>query len=447
MDSMDITSINIQLPKDRTMTDSSPAQSTPKFSTKKKLTFGLLALLILVCTVELIGHIGFYFVEGRTLFAQRANKVASQFTMFGGWEPVPNVPYRSVGQDGFVYQVDRHGVYHNGYDRDLAPDDYTVLVFGGSTVMGLGATPNIGSIPAQLEEILNEEGFDRNIRVINAGRSGYISYQQLSSMRQGRYWDMNPDLIIWIDGRNDATIMACHTTDWRPNWVPYYDEVSDSVNAMFNNRTGLQANLHTLLYNHSMIYGVGFKLVESKIQSGPAYPTSAEPTPEVLDECLSVYLENHRMAELACGNRDVPYYGFLQPTLTSSLKPIHADEVKFIEAWGEQFPGGIEGTVFYDTQEEWYRHASDRIAKEGRMHDLSELFKGRSEVLYVDSCHYTDEGNRLIAAHVASIVSPEIKRAIAEEPPNSGSVGTLKADAQGAPAAPSQPGAPVALVE
>ncbi len=81
---------------------------------------------------------------------------------------------------------------------------YQVLVFGGSTVWGLGS-PDDGTIPAHLQSILSGR-LSRPVCVTNFGQLGFTTAQDLvmleSELRAGNV----PDLALVYGGSNDIAV-------------------------------------------------------------------------------------------------------------------------------------------------------------------------------------------------------------------------------------------------
>lgn len=82
------------------------------------------------------------------------------------------------------------------------PDEYRVIMVGGSTTFGLGAPSDSSTISAYLEDMLQNE-FSTKIRVINAGIIAAGSVEEVYYIKKDLI-QLKPDLIIVFDGYNDA---------------------------------------------------------------------------------------------------------------------------------------------------------------------------------------------------------------------------------------------------
>ena len=86
---------------------------------------------------------------------------------------------------------------------EITPSNtYRILMVGGSTVFGAGATSDESTIPGYLQQFLNEINSGFNFEVINAGIQGADSNTEYNLMEQ-KLVMFYPDLIIVYDGWND----------------------------------------------------------------------------------------------------------------------------------------------------------------------------------------------------------------------------------------------------
>lgn len=100
---------------------------------------------------------------------------------------------------------DRYGFRVNSRSETTALDpsaDYRIFLVGGSTVLGPNVPPQ-KTIPAYLERRLDRE-VNVNVDVINAGVGGYNSANELSFLSGQLLPFFNPDLVVVMDGVNDA---------------------------------------------------------------------------------------------------------------------------------------------------------------------------------------------------------------------------------------------------
>ena len=129
------------------------------------------------------------------------------------------------------YKLGPH--YHNSlgyrneeFSREKPAGTYRIVALGGSSTYTVSVRENTKTFTYQLEKVLaNKYGID-NIEVINAGASGYDSWESLINL-QFRVLDLNPDLIIVYHGVNDVharfvvpTTYQGDNSGLRKQWTP-----------------------------------------------------------------------------------------------------------------------------------------------------------------------------------------------------------------------------------
>ncbi len=112
-----------------------------------------------------------------------------------GFTPAPN--YR-----GGRNHHDARGFRGGAPSADKAAGEFRIACLGGSTTYGNTVDAPEEAYPAQLEvELRRRTG--RNIRVVNAGASGWSSLESLINL-ETRVLDLEPDLVIVYHGINDV---------------------------------------------------------------------------------------------------------------------------------------------------------------------------------------------------------------------------------------------------
>lgn len=106
------------------------------------------------------------------------------------------------------YRLGSH--YHNAlgyrneeFSREKPAGTYRIVALGGSSTYTVAVTDNKKTFTYQLEKALADKYGIDNVEVINAGASGYDSWESLVNL-QFRVLDLDPDLIIVYHGVNDV---------------------------------------------------------------------------------------------------------------------------------------------------------------------------------------------------------------------------------------------------
>ena len=79
---------------------------------------------------------------------------------------------------------------------------------GGSTVFGIGSSNLYNTIASNINKIINKKDLDYFYRVYNAGTRGSFSYQEFIKYLNDIKKEINPDIVIVLNGRNDVYLAS-----------------------------------------------------------------------------------------------------------------------------------------------------------------------------------------------------------------------------------------------
>jgi lysophospholipase L1-like esterase len=188
----------------------------------KTVVFSLTPVLLLLIILEITGRIIYPFdldkralikterdphVElsyvapdgnGKTIFYDIHRK-KSRYLPFLGWIGEPNTNLSTIKTNELGFR-----------DRPLLPredNEYRILILGGSTAWGLGASSNENTVAGTLESQLNNSSGGVAYRVMNGAYPGWQSRQELTALME-YYDEFDPDLIIAITGWNDVYVLT-----------------------------------------------------------------------------------------------------------------------------------------------------------------------------------------------------------------------------------------------
>jgi hypothetical protein len=368
-----------------------------KLTAVHKALLGIAVCLAFFAVIETVGHLAFWAWKGTTLRQHRLRQVGLQFTPYGAYEYIPGrdidlpaeYPVRRLETDG-------QGFVRTGGELNRDPQAVVIAVLGGSTVEGRGASGPAGTIAGQLQRILAGGPRKRSVRVVNAGRCGYNAYQQFCLLNDEKFWDLHPRVVIAVDGRNDAFYAVSYADHgWRPNWQPYFDELTAGINEILVD--GRSFMPRAWLLQSSITASVMNRLLPGRTPQ-VMFPQQSSPSPDVLRRSVQSYLENHELARTKCRLRQAAYHVFLQPVLLPGKKNLHSREKQAVDEWSTHY----HGDFYWPSLARWYEQAAAAAKGTTYVHNLSDVLGERSELLYCDSCHYLDEGNRLIAVQIAA---------------------------------------------
>ena len=373
-----------------------------------KRLFSLAAIFLFFAAAEGGARAVYFFSHARQAWPAREESSFSRFTLSGLHEYIPGseIPLEPLGYPARSFGVGRYGFVHNGEDKPLEEKDFVIVLLGGSTVEGRGASSNAATIAAFLEQILNEKLPGRSFRVLNGGHTGYIAYQEWLLLHGKILADFKPSMVLALDGRNDgANLVQYAGHGWKPNWVPYADEITRQVNAMIV--SGGPSPVEALAFwlkRHSFLAERADRFFQKP--RGPFYfPGDEKPIPSLLDQAAEAYFQNHALAFTACRRKHIPYYVFLQPALLMGRKTLTEKDKKLQKYWDRYY----RKEIYWESLEGFYSALDRSSAGIPYFYNLSGAFKNEPGQLYFDSCHYTDAGNRLIAEKIATAIDPELR--------------------------------------
>ena len=200
----------------------------------KKLSFYFFTIIILISLIEIFL---FFFLNYQWNSKPRPlgenNEVSKYYKNFHPlfknnsnlYKPIiiqnDYLPY-SLGPKSYLYRnygngketlikTDELNFVHNGdqnynfkFLEKKKDNEKRILFVGGSTTFGTGASKNENTYPAQVGKIINSKFKNKhNFLFLNAGVLGFNTQAEHVYLKK-YLLDLQPDLIIFLDGSNDA---------------------------------------------------------------------------------------------------------------------------------------------------------------------------------------------------------------------------------------------------
>jgi len=366
-------------------------------NSKKTLVIFIISFLIFV---ELFGEIIYYFTHQHTFIFNKTEFV--EFSPYGLVHYKPNSIILLHGYPANL-ETDQYGYVHNGYRKEIDQDKYLIFLVGGSSAEGRGSSSNAATIAACLERILNQLAGKNRFRVVNAGMSGFVTYQELSLIEGEIIPKFKPQMVIALDGHNDGWC-AVSFQEWRPNWQPYIDQITRDVNRNMAPGFGI---LIDLIKRHSVIAATFDKLGKRVfLRDDNSFSQKTMPPKARLEAAARGYIVNQKIIKEMLNLHGAKYQVFLQPFLANYLKrEKKPDEVKYMQDWGAEYKNG---DIYYQGMEIFYDTLIQQAENLSFFNDLSKLFIETPEKTYVDHCHFNDTGNIMIAQAIARKLWPDL---------------------------------------
>jgi lysophospholipase L1-like esterase len=296
----------------------------------------------------------------------------------------PYVVWRRVPHASETIGIDGQGRRRTDHSQCL-PGVYTIYMFGGSTLWGYG-TPDWATIPSYLAEEYARHG--RPVCVQNFGEFGWVSTQGMLALvlelRAGR----RPDLVISYDGCNEVlTPLQSGRVDVHANFgeiKTWYDWHPRLALGSF----GWLGATNTVTLARRVADRLGWR----------ASPRRADAELGRLARLIvDDYQAGAEIVEALAGRYQFRTAFFWQPVALAERKPLTPEERPRIESVRDEQHGLLPAAY-----EETYELV--RGLRRPRVHYLGDVFNDERGDVYLDICHLTPAGNRLVARRMYEIL-------------------------------------------
>lgn len=365
----------------------------------KKTMLVILSILIFLVLIEIIS-----FFLNRLLFPptnpyqdMEFNYSSSIFCGSGDreWNPYTIVSSAKGFHSGRQCNVNSAGFIGPELKKE---DTFRIFILGGSTVWGAGATNENKTISAQLQKML-EEVSPGYFEVVNAGEVGYQSTQEFIRTER-MLLNYNPDAVIVLDGRND--IYYSYKLDWSPELN--HDSIDSFRKTQELSLNGIIYHIErTVLYSKFLGKFSFMQLLTNiyRAKKVSAHYTEGKVRPEAMDDYAS-NLEAIVQITKSCGIRPILIF---QPTLGYGNKHYSKYEQNIVNQVNS-------ASNWYDVLNAMMPLGEKKVLEIGRRYNISamslvNIFDKYNQTIYVDSAHYTDFGNELIAKEMLNLLIKE----------------------------------------
>jgi len=270
---------------------------------------------------------------------------------------------------------------------DSAYISLNVFVFGGSTVWGTGARDSY-TIPSELAKLWAQNPNMGSIRVTNFGNWGYVRTQEnlllLRELQKGN----KPNLVIFYDGVNDlvSSFMA-NDTGLPQNTLNREEE--------FNIRLSTSRQLSMLL-SSSYLWRATAGLGRNLAGNQPVQPMN---TDSLAQASVNAYKHALKVTDALAATYGFKVLNFWQPNVftkepRSSYEEGYREKEQHFEALFNQ----AYRIVPHDPI----------LTARANFIDLSHVFAGIEESIFIDFVHTSERGNAI----VANAMNEEVKRVL-----------------------------------
>ena len=259
---------------------------------------------------------------------------------------------------------------------------YRIIMLGGSTLFGYGATSDETTISGFLQKKFETTDSDFKVEVINAGSSGAYSKTETLYVKH-KLLDFDPDLIIVYDGWNDARISYTSHIGERGLAGQLYDNVKYLQSVLPYYKTPI------------VIREIGVNLgSDQNLRTW---------TDANLDKKVTLWKERWNEICLLTQKNDIKTLITIQPILGTGDRIVTESE--------KSTSGLLQGDFTQlSSSMQKYVDVLPELTNCTKTADLTHVFDGHNEPLFVDLGHVEDHGSMIISEKIYELVLPMINR-------------------------------------
>lgn len=361
-------------------------------------------------------------------------------------------PYRGWSKRPKSGEALRHTVNNLGYRsriedyREVDSSRFIVGLFGGSVA---DQTAIYGSVKLTEEVVRRFPELSDNVTILNLGAGAYKQPQQVIALVEAIMIGIEFDLIINIDGVNEARAAVNRGSNVHPVlplWRFYNSQIdfltgSPSVEALGKSlsivkskrsarrakRLGAASGLHRSELAKSVLGMLVLRhqqdALEAEISLRDLQETGETPIFSLPNPCedgrswcwdlvTDIWSRGSRIMNAIAYQSGAQYIHVLQPNpYLEGLKPLSEEELKAVHP-----PQSNYARIFVDG----YRHLrrrGEKMKSSGVLYyDLTAVFAEYPETIYVDSCcHYNPRGYEIFATAIGAVVPEPTQISLAED--------------------------------
>lgn len=302
-------------------------------------------------------------------------------------------PHNKVGRKlNDLYTTRKGFVSLWSNNEDDTNGEFSVVLLGGSTAMGLGATKNENTIAAHLKRILLNK-YEKNVRVINAACGAYASWQELL-LYSLEISSFKPKWVVSISSWNDFVHSSIGNRR-HGHWIKNQDRSTQDMieQLMTGNNGGLMRKAKNYLKSLVDKQLTRIKFHKKNTRHNNFTKKELEWGYDKLEwnmrpKAADNYIHNMEQLKSIVENFGGNFIAVVQPTIDNPIKSEGALDMLRKYSLNPEMP--LAQAAFYSRLEA-LTPRKDFI----RNYQIDETY-------FVDHCHLNDQGQRLMASKIAS---------------------------------------------
>lgn len=293
-----------------------------------------------------------------------------EYSAYVGYQRKPNFKGKYINVNAQSLRRTRNGC-------NQSKNNTKIWLFGGSTLWGYGARDDY-TIPSHVSKYLCENGV--NVQITNFGEDGYVRTQQILRLILELKKGKHPDIVIFYDGVNDVF------SAWQ-NGIPGLPQNIQNRQLEFNSKD--KWNILRPLMNTNFMNLLNDVIVK-KNQNIDKQRYARLNEMKLVSDLKEDYFASQEITENLAEQYEFKVIFILQP-LIYTKKELSLNEVQLVGS---------------KKRADFFLQAYDEFQKSDMTFvDMSDIFKGYNETLYLDFAHLSEKGNSVIGKEIGKIIT------------------------------------------
>lgn len=315
---------------------------------------------------------------------------------------MPWTPYthtRVAGYEGKYINVTEGGTRRTWNPERLngaTNTRLTIFFFGGSTLWGFGSRDDF-TIPSLVSKKLAENGISAEVTnyAVNADVSTQSLIRFVFELRERNA----PDLVVFYSGLVDAVSACAQNRSGVPIGNSYLERIFSGDKPEGRIKLLPEARIELLISDYTR-KNLALIRLSKDITNGKREPMgcSQKELDALSDENLDIYLGNVRFIETISKSFSFKALFYLEPQLSDKVHRTKYEDDKLVES-EMAFPGLND--LYSLTRDKLIRGEYETLWR-SVIYDLHAVFSNVTSQIYIDSGHYSEDGNELIAEKIAA---------------------------------------------
>ena len=308
----------------------------------------------------------------RAHFTEWSN-LKSEYRSYIGWR---RLPYR-----GQTINIDEKGIRMTPQSEFVTTKSPLVVFLGGSTMWGSGVD-DANTIPALFAKIA--EG---RYRAMNLGEQGYNSLQGYLFLKLQIIDGLSPNIVVCYDGVNDSHIL-------KPGLRPFSHQREDQIREIMKGKDTQKEEI--LSFSHFFLNPLKYFI--SQYKDNNSKDKISDISQERINQTAKALLEGWLSTKDLAEKQGADFVAILQPNAAFGkpyLRHLKLNEDRF-KHYKLLYP-----EILKLLQTPRYQELSNKVLV------LTDVFN-LNEPIYIDDCHVSPNGNKIIAQKIYDYISNSI---------------------------------------